>query len=118
MRRTIEVAGDRRALMEAGASAFVAAARTAIGAQGRFVIALSGGLTPRALFELLATERFKSSVDSSGVHVCWGDERAVPPDAAASNYRMAREALLEGIGDFTTYDMPTLLNAARRKGMR
>ena len=97
MRRTVEVAADRAALMEAGASAFVAAARSAIGARGRFVSALSGGSTPRELFELLRTERFASSVDWSRVHVCWGDERAVPPDAAASNYRMAREALLDHV---------------------
>ncbi len=97
MRRTVEVAADRGALMEAGAAAFVAAARAAIGAHGRFIAALSGGSTPRALFELLATERFASSVDWSRVHVCWGDERAVPPDAAASNYRMAREALLDHV---------------------
>ena len=97
MRRTVEVAANRGALMEAGAAAFVAAARAAIGAHGRFIAALSGGSTPRALFELLATERFASSVDWSRVHVCWGDERAVPPDAAASNYRMAREALLDHV---------------------
>jgi 6-phosphogluconolactonase len=97
MPRTVEVAADRGAFMEAGASAFVAAARAAIGARGRFVTALSGGSTPRALFELLATERFASSVDWSRVHVCWGDERAVPPDAAASNYRMACEALLDHV---------------------
>jgi len=97
MGRTVEVAADPAALMEAGASAFVAAARTAIDAHGRFVTALSGGSTPRALFELLATERFASCVDWSRVHVCWGDERAVPPDAAASNYRMAREALLDRV---------------------
>ena len=97
MRRTVEIAADRGALMEAGASAFVAAARAAIGADGRFVTALSGGSTPRALFSLLATERFASSLDWGRVHVCWGDERAVPPDAAASNYRMAREALLDHV---------------------
>jgi len=94
MRRTVEVAANRGTLMEAGASAFVAAARAAVGAHGRFVTALSGGSTPRALFELLATERFASSIDWSRVHVCWGVERAVPPDAASSNYRMACEALL------------------------
>ena len=97
MHRSVEVSADRRALMEAGASAFVAAARAAIGLRGRFVTALSGGSTPRALFELLATDRFASAVDWRHVHVCWGDERAVPPDAAASNYRMAREALLDHV---------------------
>ena len=69
MSRTIEVAANRRALMEACASAFVASARAAIGARGRFVTALSGGSTPRALFELLATDRFASSVDWSRVGV-------------------------------------------------
>jgi len=97
MRRSVEVSANRDALMEAAASEFVAAARAAIGAHGRFVTALSGGSTPRALFELLATERFASSVDWNHVQVCWGDERAVPPDAAASNYRMAREALLDHV---------------------
>jgi 6-phosphogluconolactonase len=83
--------------MEAGASAFVAAARAAIGARGRFVTALSGGSTPRALYELLATERFASAVDWTRVYVCWGDERVGPPDAPTSNYRMAREALLDHV---------------------
>ena len=85
LRHPVEVVAHRRALMEAGAAAFVAAARAAIGAHGRFVTALSGGSTPRALFELLATERFASSVDWGRTHVCWGDERSVPPDAEASN---------------------------------
>src|SRR5206468_1913612 len=97
MRHGVEVVPDKRALMEAGAAAFAAAARAAIAAHGRFVTALSGGSTPRALFELLATERFAASIDWSRIHVCWGDERAVPPDADASNYRMAREALLDHV---------------------
>ena len=97
MRQGVEVVADRRAVMEAGATAFVAAARAAIGAHGRFVTALSGGSTPRALFELLATERFASSIDWGRIDVCWGDERAVPPEAAASNYRMAREVLLDHV---------------------
>jgi len=97
MRHGVEVVPDKRALMEAGAAAFAGAARAAIAAHGRFVTALSGGSTPRALFELLATERFAASIDWGRVHVCWGDERAVRPDADASNYRMAREALLDHV---------------------
>jgi 6-phosphogluconolactonase len=97
MPHTIEVFDDKARLMDGAATAFVTAARDAIAARGRFVVALSGGSTPRALFELLASERFAASVDWSRVHVCWGDERAVPPDATASNYRMAREALLDHV---------------------
>jgi 6-phosphogluconolactonase len=97
MPRILEVVDDKAALMETAATIFVTAARDAIAARGRFVTALSGGSTPRELFELLASGRFAPSVDWNRVHVCWGDERAVPPDAAASNYRMAREALLDRV---------------------
>ena len=57
-------------------------------------IALSGGSTPRRFHELLAASE---GIDWSRVHVYWGDERTVPPDDAESNYRMARETLLEAV---------------------
>jgi 6-phosphogluconolactonase len=60
-------------------------------------VALAGGSTPRAAYALLATEEFAARVDWSRVHVLWGDERCVPPDDPDSNYRMAREALLDKI---------------------
>jgi len=71
-----------------------------IGAQavresGRFVVALAGGSTPRRLYELLATAQYADRVDWTRTHVFWGDERGVPPHDPASNYRMAREALLD-----------------------
>jgi polyphosphate glucokinase len=94
MQRLLEVVDDQAALMEAAATIFVTSAEAAIAARGRFLTAISGGSTPRALFELLASDRYASSVDWARVHVRWGDERAVPPDAKESNYRMAREALL------------------------
>ena len=97
MKRDLEVAGNEVALMEAAAATFVTAARSAIAARGRFVTALSGGSTPRALFTLLASEHFAGSVDWSRVHVCFVDERAVLPDAEASNYRMTRETLLDRV---------------------
>jgi len=72
-------------------------ARHAIADHGRFVVALSGGSTPRATYELLAREPLASRVTWSRVHVVWGDERCVPPTDAASNFRMAREALLDHV---------------------
>ena len=66
-------------------------------AVGRFVVALSGGSTPKRLYALLATAAYAGRVDWSRVHVFWGDERCVPPDDPASNYRMAREALLSRV---------------------
>jgi len=53
--------------------------------------------TPKALYELLATESYKSRIDWGRVEVFFGDERTVPPDHKDSNYRMAREALLSKV---------------------
>jgi 6-phosphogluconolactonase len=69
-------------------------ARNAIRDNGRFTVALSGGSTPRALYELLATEPFRSELPWAQTHIFWGDERDVPPDHPDSNQRMASEALL------------------------
>ncbi len=62
---------------------------------GRFSLVLSGGSTPRGLYELLAQHPYRSQLDWKKVEFFWGDERAVPPDDPQSNYRMAREALLD-----------------------
>lgn len=57
---------------------------------GNFAVSLSGGATPRRLYELLGD----ADLPWRRVHWFWGDERFVPPDHPDSNYRMAREALL------------------------
>ena len=57
-------------------------------------LAVSGGSTPRLMFEHLAASRF----DWHRVHFFWVDERCVPPDHADSNYRMVRQALLDPTG--------------------
>ena len=85
------------ALAEAAAARFVAAAGDAIDSHGQFVVALSGGSTPRDTYLLLGTEALVSRVMWSRVQVLWGDERCVPPDHIESNYRMARETLLERV---------------------
>ncbi len=61
---------------------------------GPFALNLSGGSTPKALYALLATERYRRMIDWERVHVFFGDERFVPYDHPDSNYRMAREAML------------------------
>lgn len=85
------------ALAAGAAEAFVTAAAAAVEARGRFVVALSGGSTPKALYALLAEPVRAAQVDWSRVHVLWGDERCVPPDDPASNFHMAREALLDHV---------------------
>lgn len=67
---------------------------TVLAAKDTCRISLSGGSTPEALYELLASEPFRGRFPWSNVSWYWGDERFVPPDHPDSNYRMAREAML------------------------
>jgi 6-phosphogluconolactonase len=60
-------------------------------------VALAGGSTPKAMYRLLASPAFRERVDWQRVEIFFGDERCVPPDHADSNYRMAREALLDHV---------------------
>jgi len=60
---------------------------------GEFAICLSGGSTPRRLYQHLARPPFVSRLPWSRIHWFWGDERFVPHDDPASNYRMAYDAL-------------------------
>jgi 6-phosphogluconolactonase len=60
-------------------------------------IALSGGSTPKRLYEVLAKPPFRDSVRWDHLELFFGDERSVPPDHQDSNYRMAREALLSHV---------------------
>ena len=88
---------DAASLARAAAEDFVTLAAEAVAVHGQFVVALSGGSTPRATYTLLASDEFAARVDWPRVRVFWGDERCVPPDHPDSNYRMAREALLDKI---------------------
>lgn len=108
---TLQIQKDPEATCRAAAEAFAAWAAVRIAAQGRFTAALSGGSTPRRMYQLLADKPLRGQVDWSKVIFFWGDERPVPPDDAQSNYRMAREALLEplGIADSQVYRMPAEL---------
>jgi 6-phosphogluconolactonase len=62
--------------------------------QGPFRVSLSGGSTPKALYELLASDEFRDRFPWQRVSWYWGDERFVPYDHPQSNFRMAREAML------------------------
>ncbi len=63
----------------------------------RIALALSGGNTPRPVFEALASPVRAGRLDWSRIHVFWGDERCVPHDHPDSNYRMTRTALLDAV---------------------
>src|SRR4051794_1327453 len=93
----VQVFDDAESVARAAAGAFVRLSREAVEARGAFSVALSGGTTPRRVYELLSSDEYDGRVEWPKVHVFFGDERAVPPDHADSNYRMAREALLSRV---------------------
>jgi 6-phosphogluconolactonase len=91
----VHVVADAAQLAEEGAHFFAKRAAEAIARRGVFRVALSGGSTPRALYQRLATLKgTDGAIVWSRVHLFFGDERHVPPDHAESNYRMVKEALL------------------------
>ena len=80
----------------AGAATVAERLRQAIAERGSATIALSGGDTPRPLYERLAAAH-RDDVDWSRVTVVYGDDRCVPPDHELSNHRMAHAALLSRV---------------------
>ncbi len=88
-RRDIALPGDRDATLQFCVEHFTHRATDAIRKRGAFYAALSGGSTPKALFELLQKEEYSSLVDWEKVFLFWSDERSVSPDDPDSNYHMA-----------------------------
>lgn len=80
-------------LFRGAAEEFVDQATTSVAQRGQFTVALSGGSTPRSLYQLLAGGAFPK-VPWDKTYFFFGDERHVPPDRPDSNYRMANEAML------------------------
>ena len=109
----LRVAADFDALSARAAAAAVDVINEAVAARGRCAVALSGGDTPRGLFRLLGS-RFRAVVPWDRVHLFWGDERYVPADHPESNYRMARETLIDHIPcpAENIHRMPTQLSPA------
>jgi len=93
---SVSVYDNPEELAQAAASEFAARAAEAIGERGRFAVVLAGGSTPRAAYGILARD-YRDRIDWNNVHVFFGDERSVPPDHDDSNYKMARESLLDHV---------------------
>jgi 6-phosphogluconolactonase len=93
----IKVFSDAAELNTAAAELLVSAAGQAIAARGAFHVVLSGGETPRPLYELLAGAAYRNRLDWGQVHVYWSDERFVPPEDPRSNEGMARRTLLDHV---------------------
>jgi 6-phosphogluconolactonase len=86
---------DASALADAAAKLFLDAARTAVDKTDRFVVVLSGGSTPRGMYQRLTEPPYRTAVPWNKTYFVFSDERCVPPDDEQSNYLMAREALFD-----------------------
>jgi 6-phosphogluconolactonase len=84
-------------LASAVADRFVDAAEDAARNGKLMSVALSGGTTPRLLFQELASSGRRDRTPWETVHLFWGDERCVPPDHPESNFGMARETFIQKI---------------------
>jgi 6-phosphogluconolactonase len=90
MNYSVLIFKDLSALSASAAKLFVESAAQAIAERGQFLVVLSGGSTPTALYRLLVD----APIDWPRVHVFWGDERCVPVDDPGNSYAQARDVLL------------------------
>jgi 6-phosphogluconolactonase len=115
----VSVFSDRGELMRAAAERVTSLAERAIANRGEFAWALAGGKTPEELYQLLASAPYAARIDWTRVHFFWSDERCVPADHPDSNYRMARESLLDRVRPPAAHvhrmqgELPPLLEASR-----
>jgi 6-phosphogluconolactonase len=97
MNGQIKVVPNPAAVAQEAAERVIVAAGAAIGERGLFSMALAGGHTPEALYQLLAHDSYRSRIDWTKVELFFGDERCVPPDSPESNYNMARRTLISQV---------------------
>ena len=90
------VVPDARALARRAAERIVELTRAAVKARGACSVALAGGSTPLATYEVLGGSALAAAVPWAAISWYFGDERAVPPDHVESNYRAACETLFAG----------------------
>ena len=93
MNKTVEVLPDQAALIQRSLELILTKMREAIQERGLCTIALSGGSTPKPLYEAISQQQ----LPWDKIHVFWGDERYVPPDHPDSNQLMARRAWLDRV---------------------
>lgn len=94
-RRDIASPGDKEATLTFAVEHFINCGKEAIKSHEFFIVALSGGSTPKAIFEKLSSTDYAGELDWSKVLLFWGDERSVPPTDPESNFRMAMDAGLK-----------------------
>ncbi|MGU3376395.1 6-phosphogluconolactonase [Chryseobacterium sp. M5A1_1a] len=84
-------------LYKKAADTFVELSEQSIQKNGKFVVAVSGGSSPKAIFSLLATSEYADKIDWNKVYIFWVDERWVALDDEKSNFKMTLETLLNKV---------------------
>jgi len=92
--KKILINNSQEEMISSAAAHFISTGSKAIQDRGRFSVALSGGSTPKPLYEFLADQKV-DELDWNKVHFFWGDERCVPPDHPDSNFNQVNRALLD-----------------------
>lgn len=91
----IRIAADSHQWAQDATAFIVSIGERAIRSNGQFIMALSGGSTPKTLYQILATPEWKGRLDWARIFFLFGDERCIPPDHPESNFRMAATSLFQ-----------------------
>lgn len=96
-RRDIAHVGSKDETLIFAAEHWISCAKEAQKLHGHFAVALSGGSTPKRIFEILSSAPYAKEIDWTKIYLFWGDERAVAPTDPESNFRMAMDAGLKSL---------------------
>jgi len=94
MKGQVEIFPTPAAFREAAAEKIVTVLQEQIVNHKVASVALAGGTTPRGIYELLGSKKYRDRITWRYVHLFWGDERCVAPTMPESNFRMVKESLL------------------------
>ena len=93
----VKILSSPESLAASAAEHILHTGTSAINQRGRFTFVLAGGSTPMHVYSLLGRESNTSGLDWERVYIFWGDERCVPSDHTDSNFRAAKESLLDNV---------------------
>ena len=93
----LKIFQDKSHISAAAAEMFISIAQQAIKENGKFTVSLTGGTSPEALYNLLASASYRDKIDWTKVYIFWGDERWVPLADDKSNAKMTNRTLLDKV---------------------
>lgn len=97
-RRELVVPGNYEETLDFAVEHWIDAAKQAIKERGKFTVALSGGTTPKIIYQRVCSEENRDRIEWENVFLFWGDERSVSATHPSSNYKMAMDAGFSSVG--------------------